>query len=653
MPDLSEEAILEAVTKVVTSQCPEIDECLVEYVASMCGGLVEEDCFDEEEWFDTVEPVLSNEIEEEDVIKNICKEIITKLNVTEAPKSEPAPVSVETSDSGESKYNQVLVDINPFTLGFMTGRILMSRTRLYLQRGHRYGLVGQNGCGKTTLMRKMAIREMPGFPKSVRTLFVEHEIAGELQSLTAIKFMLNAYEESGRTPAKGTPREAMESLLAEIGFTAELRNKTIVQLSGGWRMRLALARAVIAKVDLLLLDEPTNHLDKHAVAWLEKYLSTLTEVTVVVVSHEPTFLDAVATDILHVTGQKLKPYAGNFTAFTKAQTKFTEDSLVNSSSDTKQKFVFPEPGRLIGIASLTRSVLRMSNIDFSYDKKKQILYDISMRLTLSSRIAVIGPNGAGKSTLVQLMVGDLTPEKGNGNIWRHHNLRVAYVAQHSFHHLEKHIKNTPIGYIQARYRHRVDGESLAAKNFNPNIKANANGKTIEIILGRQKHKKSLAYEIKWEGLPHYSNSWLTLEELRRMGPNVMVQVEMCDERIRATKSGVDQRPLIAKEVAMHLDDFGLDHSFATGKIERLSGGQRSRLVIAAAMWTKPHILVLDEPTNFLDLEALKALSKAIKKFKGGIIMVSHHEDFVTKLCGEVWTVREGRLQVAGAPDEDY
>jgi elongation factor 3 len=294
---------------------------------------------------------------------------------------------------------------------------------------------------------------------------------------------------------------------------------------------------------------------------------------------------------------------------------------------------------------MTRAVVTVKEVDFRYSEKSgYILKDVSCRLSLSSRVAVTGPNGAGKSTLIKLMVGDINANKGH--VWKHHNLVTAYVAQHSFSHLET-VKTKPVmQYIKQRFGRGYDNESSAYKHapdsdekFTTSFAERLD--EVEEILGRRKFKNALAYEVKWVGKPEHQNTWEDSQTLRKLGAAKLV--EQCDERIKAKKSGLDQRPLTNTEVMRHLMDFGLDKQYCMARIEGLSGGQKCKLVLAAALWLRPHLLILDEPTNYLDLEALGAMMRAIDRFKGGLIVVSHNQEFIAETCNEKWDVDGGKL----------
>jgi elongation factor 3 len=439
-----------------------------------------------------------------------------------------------------------------------------------------------------------------------------------------------------------------------MGFDTDKQAQGVQELSGGWRMRLALAQAMLSEMDVLCLDEPTNHLDTKSVNWLQAYLADLGHVTLVVVSHEPSFLDAVVTDMLHICEQELTAHPGTFTEFL-TNTGATLESL--HITEVSAELHFPEPEKLMNVAP-TQAVLKLANVDFAYTKGgPTVLHDITCKLMLISRCAVIGDNGAGKSTLIKLLVGEHLASKGM--CWRHHNMRVAYVAQHTFFHLEDHLQDTAIHYLQHRFQAGNDSESPVVKAGSAMAKEVVSGEKplgrdewgkiaefrLDSLVGRRKYKKEVEYEVHYKDRKDKTNKWVPQSELRSWGKHANQLMADFDEEMRMREAGVDSRAINPTEVEAHFESFGLKASISNSKIEELSGGQRARLVLAAAMWNKPHLIVLDEPTNFLDEEALKALGNAIGEFKGAVIMVSHHEDFVTRLCSEVWRVTDGRLVV--------
>jgi elongation factor 3 len=532
------------------------------------------------------------------------------------------------------------------------GMLLLSHTNLRLLKGHRYGLCGRNGAGKSTLMRSIANGKLEGFPSQdvLRTCFVEHN-QGEDADISILEFV-------AKDPVIGKePTERISEVLSEVGFTAGpqgRQSEKVGSLSGGWKMKLALARAMLMKADVLLLDEPTNHLDVANVKWLQEYLKSHTEITSLIVSHDSGFLDEVCTDIYHYEpGKKLKSYKGNLAAFVKQR---PEAKSYYTLSASNAQFKFPPPGILTGVKSQTRAILRMTNCSYTYPgASKPSLHDVSCQLSLSSRTAIIGGNGAGKSTLIKLLTGETIPT--TGKVEKHPNLRIGYIKQHALEHVEMHLEKTPNQYLQWRYANGDDREvymkqtrvlseaDKAQMDKMVDLGDGMGGKRVEAIMGRQKWKKSFQYEIKWVGmLPKY-NSQISRETLIELGFDKLVQ-EFDDHE--ASREGLGFRELSPKVISKHFEDLGLDPEIANhNEISGLSGGQKVKVVIAGAMWNNPHLLVLDEPTNFLDRDSLGGLAVAIRDYKGGVVMISHNEEFVGALCPEQWYVADGRVTHKG------
>ena len=380
------------------------------------------------------------------------------------------------------------------------GMLLLSHTNLRLLKGHRYGLCGRNGAGKSTLMRSIANEKLEGFPTQdeLRTCFVEHN-QGEDADLSILEYVSKDPKLSSQS------RERISQVLSEVGFTAgpEGRQSHMVgSLSGGWKMKLALARAMLLRADVLLLDEPTNHLDVANVKWLQEYLRSHTEITSLIVSHDPGFLDEVCTDIYHYEQKKLVCYPGNLSAFVKVK---PEGKSYYTLSASQVQFKFPPPGILAGVKSNTRAIIRMSNCSYAYPgSSKPSLQDVSCQLTLSSRVAIIGANGAGKSTLIKLLTGETIPQ--TGKVDKHPNLRIGYIKQHALEHVEMHMEKTPNQYLQWRYANGDDREVLMkqtrvltaedqAQMEKPVDLGDGKGpRKLEALIGRQKWKKSFQYE---------------------------------------------------------------------------------------------------------------------------------------------------------------
>ncbi|KZT26727.1 hypothetical protein NEOLEDRAFT_1131734 [Neolentinus lepideus HHB14362 ss-1] len=550
------------------------------------------------------------------------------------------------AQNGSEEEGEVLCD-TVFSLAY-GALLLLSHTTLRLVRGRRYGILGPNGSGKSTLMRQLRDGKVENFPPQdqLRCVMVEHSLQGEDGSLSVIDFIATD------KMLADVPREKIRNQLLEVGFDDARQAENVGGLSGGWKMKLELARAMLHNADLLLLDEPTNHLDRASVQWLEKYLTAQKNVTCLIVSHDSGFLDNVTTDIIHYETKKLAYYPGNLSNFV---AQHPEAKSYYTLAATSIKFAFPPPGSLMGVRSNTRAILKLTNCTYTYPgKSTPSLHDVSCGLSLSSRVGVIGPNGAGKSTLIKLITGETEPQQGT--VYRHPALRIGYVAQHATHHIERHLEKTPVQYIQWRFQDGHDREILekATRALTPEEKAlmetdfvGKNGATrkLELIMGRQKLKKSLQYEIKWRGLDHRFNTWIPREELLSKGFGKVVQ--QFDD-LESSREGAGQRDTSAHLVRKHLEDVGLDGDIAQyNEISGLSGGQKIKLVIAACLWNNPQICVLDEPSNFLDREALGGLAVAIRDWAGAVVIISHNEEFVSALCGEIWHIEAGKMTQKG------
>ncbi|EIW86252.1 hypothetical protein CONPUDRAFT_114395 [Coniophora puteana RWD-64-598 SS2] len=524
--------------------------------------------------------------------------------------------SLDAANAAKNKSKDIhlpSIDVN-----FGSNRIL-SGASLTLAYGRRYGLIGRNGVGKSTLLRHVAFREVP-IPAHITILFVEQEIVGDdttaLDSvlkadvwrdhLLKEEAMLNAklgeLEQENDEKRFDDAREEAQTRLAEVharlsdmeaesgpsraaallaglGFSESDQSRPTRSFSGGWRMRLALARALFVKPALLLLDEPTNHIDLNALAWLEDYLQTW-EGTLLVVSHDRAFLDAVATDIIHQHSVRLDYYKGNFTQFysTKSERernmrkeyetqmdyrkhlqayidrwRYNANRAAQAQSRIKileklpeleppeeeetETFKFPETEKI------SPPLLQLNEVTFGYTPEKIILRGTNIDVGLESRIAIVGANGAGKSTLIKLLTGELNPMSGELN--RNGRLRIGYFAQHHVDTLPAAM--SPVQFLQSKFP----------------------GKT----------------EQEYRG---------------------------------------------------HLGNFQISGMTGLQLIGTLSGGQKSRVAFAALSLQNPHILLLDEPTNHLDIEGLDALMAALASWNGGVIIISHDERFITTVASELW-----------------
>jgi elongation factor 3 len=538
-------------------------------------------------------------------------------------------------------------------------KILLNQTHLRLKRGNRYGLLGPNGSGKTTLMRAINNEQVEGFPKQseVKTVYVEHDLDSADTEQTVIGWTVKKLESVNINK----PQSEVEAKLKEFGFTETQMSGPITSLSGGWKMKLALARAVFEEPDILLLDEPTNHLDRVNVKWLEDYLTT-SPCTSLIISHDSGFLDRVIQHVIHYERFKLKRYRGNLSEFVR---RVPSAKSYYELSASEMEFKFPEPGFLEGVKTKAKAIIRVNDMSFQYPgTSKPQLSNIKFQVSLGSRIAVIGPNGAGKSTLVNVLTGELLPT--TGEIYQHENIRIAYIKQHAFAHIDHHLDKTPSEYIQWRFQTGEDRETLDRANKqvteddeNAMNKVFTVSETKRRVIGvhaRRKFKNSYEYECsyalgenvgqkgeRWTPMMTADNSWLPRSDLL---PSHLKLVAEVDQK-EALASG-QFHPLVRREIEAHCANFGLDAELVShSRMKGLSGGQRVKVCLAACTWQRPHVIVLDEPTNYLDRDSLGALSKALKAFEGGVIVITHAEEFTRGLTEEVWAVDDGRMAPSG------
>ncbi|KAF7115241.1 hypothetical protein CNMCM5793_001668 [Aspergillus hiratsukae] len=535
------------------------------------------------------------------------------------------------SDS-QSKSKDIKIDSIDISVG---GLRILTDASLTLAYGRRYGLVGQNGIGKSTLLRALSRREI-AIPSHISILHVEQEITGDdTPALQAVldadvwrKRLLAEQEkiskqlatiEAERSSMADTSKDAarldhereglditlndiysklaeMESdkaesraasILAGLGFSPERQQYPTKTFSGGWRMRLALARALFCEPDLLLLDEPSNMLDVPSITFLSNYLQSYPS-TILVVSHDRAFLNEVATDIVHQHSERLDYYKGaNFDSFyaTKEERKkmakreyekqmaerahlqafidkFRYNAAKSSEAQSRIKklermpvleppesdyvvhFKFPD------VEKLSPPIVQMSDIAFGYSKDKLLLRNVELDVQLDSRIGIVGPNGAGKTTVLKLLTGQLQPT--SGLISTHARLRIGYFAQHHVDALD--LTTSAVSFMAKTYPGKTD------------------------------------------------------EEYRR-----------------------------------HLGAFGITGTTGLQRMELLSGGQKSRVAFACLSLTNPHILVLDEPSNHLDIEGMDALSEALQRFEGGVVMVSHDVTMLRNVCTSLWVCDKGTV----------
>ncbi|KAL4967648.1 putative translation elongation factor eEF-3 [Aspergillus stella-maris] len=622
-------------------------EAIINYVAAIGGQLVDEKDAEVISWTQNALPYITAIVGEE-----AAKPIAETLRKRASPDAAAADEVLSDEEEGEDLCNCT------FSLAY-GAKILLNQTSLRLKRGQRYGLLGPNGTGKTTLMRAINNEQLEGFPKKdeVKTVFVEHDLDSADTEQTVIGWTIKKLREVGLEPKQ----DEVEAKLEEFGFLREQLDGPITALSGGWKMKLALCRAVFEAPDILLLDEPTNHLDVKNVAWLENYLRT-SPCTSIIVSHDSKFLDNVLQHVVHYERFKLKRYRGTLSEFVK-RVPAARSYYELGAGDLE--FKFPEPGFLEGVKTKAKAIIRVTDMSFQYpNTTKPQISDITFQVSLGSRIAVIGPNGAGKSTLVNVLTGELLPT--TGDVYQHENIRIAYIKQHAFEHIDHHLDKTPSEYIQWRFQTGEDRETMDRANkivtdddekaMLKIYKIEGSPRRVIGVHGRRKYKNTYEYECsfslgdnigmkseKWTPMMTSDNAWIPRNEIMESHSKQVAEVDQKE----ALASG-QFRPLVRKEIEAHCAQFGLEDELVShSRMRGLSGGQRVKVVLAACSWQRPHVIVLDEPTNYLDRDSLGALSKAIKSFEGGVIIITHSAEFTANLTEEVWAVVDGKMTPSG------
>jgi elongation factor 3 len=551
-------------------------------------------------------------------------------------------------------------------------------------------------------MRALSQEKVEGFPKrdELVTIFVEHDVheveieppskewpTGKLNiDLNGWQFVVHTCNEVYKKEPPVT-EEVVIKTLGEIGFKNKERgvnlaaaadmNNPITTYSGGWKVKMQLACAQLINADILMIDDPTGHLDVKNIQWVKNWLGNFPG-SIIATSANTTFLDEMCTHIVDFHNRKLRQFkSAKGSVLTDYVKAYPEKSAYFELSDKNEKWIFPTPGALEGVKSRGRTILKMSDVTFKYPThEKNTVEHISLTVCMASRVAVVGANGAGKSTAIKLLIGELKPM--TGTIWRHQNMRLAYVAQHAFHHLEKHMDKTATDYIMWRFQGADDKESLENMNMDTtdddekkrerpwfvcpktgdvkkcDMSDTAEGKkeramkvVPEAILNRQKHTKTkkYIYEVKWMHKSVESNSWVEREILLEMGYSKIVGKK--DEQ-EAAAAGLLSKPLTQPGVEKALKDFGLDAEAAShSPLGSLSHGQRVKVVICASCWQNPHIVILDEPTNYLDRDGLGALVRGLDAFQGGVVIISHNTEFTDSVCTQKWIMEKSEVTGAG------
>jgi ATP-binding cassette subfamily F protein 3 len=509
-------------------------------------------------------------------------------------------------------------------------KVLFDEVDLTLNPREKIGLVGSNGSGKSSLFAMLrnelhcdlgsvefptqwrlayVLQETPALNRSALDYVMDGDkLLRTLQARLAELESADASDDNGNAIAEVymaladadayTAQSRAEQLLLGLGFSMEQMTQSVASFSGGWRMRLNLAQALMCPSDLLLLDEPTNHLDLDAIIWLEDWLGRYTG-TLMVISHDRDFLDGVTNVIVHIDHCKLKRYSGNYSSFEQqrlAQLELTQalvekqtrqrahlqsyiDRFRYKTSKAKQaqsrikmlarmeevaplraaaefSFEFKEP------LSAPNPLLVMEDVDAGYHSphNKVIVSAINFSLQIGQRIGLLGVNGAGKSTLIKTIAGELKPLSGVAHLGK--GLTIGYFAQHQLEMLR-------------------DDES-------------------------------------------------PLWHLMKLSPTTREQ-----------------------ELRNFLGSFNFPGPMATSSIRPFSGGEKARLALALIVWQRPNLLLLDEPTNHLDLETREALTDALAQFEGTVVLVSHDRHLLRACTDQFMIVAEGKLKPFDGDLDDY
>ncbi|WP_413472175.1 ABC transporter ATP-binding protein [Shewanella baltica] len=502
-------------------------------------------------------------------------------------------------------------------------KTLLDETSLTIYPGHKVGLVGANGTGKSSLLALIlghlsldkgefslpsgwqiatVAQETPALDVSA----LEYVIDGDSEYRQLEALLHQAQEDNdgnaiallhGKIDAIGgyAIHSRAGSLLAGLGFSEADQSNPVKSFSGGWRMRLNLAQALLCRSDLLLLDEPTNHLDLDTMYWLEGWIKSY-QGTLILISHDRDFIDEIVDEIVHVENQKLNFYKGNYSAFERIRAERMSQQQVAFERQQKerahmQSFVDrfrykaskakQAQSRLKALERMTEllpsqadspfymefrapealpnPLIKMEQVAIGYSDKP-ILSKVHLNLVPGARIGLLGRNGAGKSTLIKLLSGQLSPMTGLYE--PNPGVNIGYFAQHQIEFLR--LDDTP------------------------------------------------------------------MQHLVRLAPNAREQ-----------------------ELRNFLGGFGFNGDMALSPVRPFSGGEKARLVLALLVWQRPNLLLLDEPTNHLDLEMRHALTMALQTFEGAMVVVSHDRHLLRLTCSDYYLVDQGEVRAFDGDLDDY
>ncbi|WP_196139150.1 ATP-binding cassette domain-containing protein [Aliikangiella sp. G2MR2-5] len=515
-----------------------------------------------------------------------------------------------------------MIRLKQLTL-FQGNKQLLDKVDLTLYPDQKIGIVGKNGCGKSSLFQLIKNELSPEqgeleFPPKWRISSAKQETPAS--DLTAVDYVLSGHTEYHQLTNQLKQAEEKEDghqiadihskleaingwslpsqaakLLTGLSFSEDQMAAPVKALSGGWRMRLNLAQALIQPAEIMLLDEPTNHLDLEAVLWLQSFLKNY-EGMLMTISHDRDFLDSFSTHILHFDNQKINQYVGNYSSFEKQ--KHEREVLQQAQFEKQQKEIEhlekfitrfkAKASKATQAQSRVKALEKMDKVSAVQIRTKfgfefapinknlteliniedtsvgygdvTILSDIKMRILAGQRIGLLGRNGEGKSTLIKLICSELNPQAGEVNRNKHFN--AGYFAQHQVEQLN--LDQSPIWHIQS------------------------------------------------------------------LGENISEQ-----------------------EARNFLGGFAFHGDKTLDKVKGFSGGEKARLVLAMITWQKPNLLLLDEPTNHFDIEMREALSLALQDFEGAVLLVAHDKNLMESVVDEFWLVNSGKVEPFTGDLTDY
>lgn len=529
-----------------------------------------------------------------------------------------------------------------------TGDLLHDATVTFAQ-GRKYGLIGRNGVGKSTLLDAIARREVPGVP-TCSIFYVRQEVEGdartpfewvlqadsERQSLETEKKRLESeaapadagarlaqvyqrLEELGASNTHLQEKRALD-IMAGLGFDEKLRGTLTRDLSGGWRMRTALACALFVAPGMLLLDEPTNHLDLETVLWLEKYLNDEFHQTVLIVSHDRVFLNEVVTDIVLFENEKLEVYKGDYAAFEKvrAEHRLRQERLREAQEMKRehlQEYITKhgEAGNN-GCKAAAQRKMRMRKLERLGMEAQAQVDGRKLKLSYDGVQEDIAEVDAVKTTVINFPDPGVCDSLGN-SLLRFDDVEFGYESAPS---------------LFSGVCFSVDQGSRIAL-----LGKNGAGKStlIKLLLARLKPRAGSCAIHRGARIAYIAQHHL--DEL----DGEMRPLQTALERFPGDGSNSHEL-----KMRMHLASFGLGGEVLPMQlIKTLSGGQKFRVSLALAMYTKPHLIVMDEPTNHLDLETIDALVEAIDGFQGGIVIVSHDEHLIGSICKELYVTANRKV----------